>query len=118
MYLLTHIFYWASDGCPDAVPAGVLAFSLGMNEASHQDEDIDQIFECACCFGLCNDAEEQLGFVGDDLDLVVRGNGNLSANQIVPDWQWRLIKQHPGLRYVEHDLEATLDAFLAGQEGC
>ena len=115
MHLLTHIYYWCSDNCPDAVPAGILAFNLGMNEASHHDDEIDQIFECACGFGLFDDPHVQLGFVGDDADLIVRGSGCLTANQICSDWQWELIKQQPGLRYVEHDLEATLDAFIAEQ---
>lgn len=115
MYLLTHVYYWASEGCPDALPAGILAFSLGMNEASHHDDEIDEIFECACNFGFFDDVPEQLGFVGDDADLITRESGCLTANQIVSDWQWELMKQHPGLLYVEHDLDATLDAFIAEQ---
>ena len=115
MYLLTHVYYWASDGCPDALPAGILAFNLGMNEASHHDDEIDQIFECACGFGLFDDVPEQLGFVGDDADLILRESGLLTAHQIVSDWQWELMKQHRALLYVEHDLEATLDAFIAEQ---
>ena len=123
MYMLTQCFYWASIGCPDAMPAGIIAFKLGLNEADFDDEEEpNAIMECASGFGLLDDAAEQLGFNDEDKDLLFRdpdGGDNptyLTANVIVSDWMWSQIKMHPGLVYSEHDLDATLEAFIAEQE--
>ena len=117
MYMLTQCFYWASLGCPDAMPAGVLAFKLGHNESDFLDEDeSDATMDCANYLGLLDDAAEQLGFEDEDKDLLLRdpdGGDNptyLTANVIVSDWMWLMIKQHPGLNWVEHDLDALLEA--------
>ena len=96
MYMLTQCFYWASIGCPDAMPAGALAFKLGQNEADFDDpeEEPDAIMECASGLGLLDDAAKQLGFEAEDVDLLFRdpeGGDNptyLTANVIVSDWMW------------------------------
>ena len=110
MYMLTQCFYWASLGCPDAMPAGVLAFKLGQN-----DTDFD--VEWANHLGLLDNAAEQLGFDDEDKDLLFRdpdGGDNptyLIDSVIVSDWMWNQIKMHPGLNWVEHDLDEPLEAF-------
>ena len=118
MYMLTQVYYWASIGCPDAMPAGALAFKLGMNEANFDDsEECDAILECAADLGLLDDAAEQLGFEDEDKDLLFRdpeGGDDpnyLTANCLVSDWMWSQLKMHPGLNWVEHDLDALLEAF-------
>lgn len=118
MKMITQVYFWASIGCPDAMPAGALVFNLGMNEANFDDEEECQaILECASELGLLDDAAEQLGFSDEDTDLLFRdpeGGDDpnyLTSNCLVSDWMWDQIKMHPGLNYVEHDLEALLDAF-------
>lgn len=122
MYLLTNVYYWASAGCPDAVPAGLLAFSLGLNETSHDDvEEADAALMVASNLGLLDSACEDLGFVGSDIDLIYRDPGDgeknfLTSSLIVSNWMWREIKKAPSLNYVEHDLEALLDELDAVSE--
>ena len=44
----------------------------------------------------------------------------LTNSQIVPDWQWELVKQRPGVKISEHNLAealAELDAFMDDEEG-
>ena len=116
MHLLRHLFYWASQGSPDAVPAGIIAVDLGMNEADLHDQDIKQISICCCEYGIFDDSCWQLGFTMEDVDLVRkldRPFNYLTSDQIVSDWQWRLIKQQPGLRVSEHNLTTTIEEMEA-----
>ena len=110
MYLLRHLYYWASEGCPDAVPAGIIAIHLGINEADHNDREIKDISNFCCSTGIFDDSCWQLGFEMDDVDLVRREQSPnyLTADQIVTDWQWGLIKQQPGLRTSEHCLAQVI----------
>jgi len=121
MHLLNHLYYWASEGCPDAVPAGIIAVDLGLNEANHNDTEIKEISNFCCELGIFDDSCWQLGFTQDDVDLVRKENPDgkgcttLAATQVVADWQWELIKQQPGLRISEHNLEqvvAEMEAFI------
>ena len=116
MHFLENVYYWASDGCPDAKPAGVIAVDLGQNEADFHDEEIRAIRNCCCEYGLLDDTGLQLGFTSDDMDLICRNEGDanfLTAGQIVADWQWAAIKETPGLRYAEHSLVATVEEIEA-----
>ena len=112
MMYLEHIYYWASAGCTDAVPAGIIAVDLGLNEANLDDPEIDEIrnFLCEECF--FDDMGWQLGFTQEDIDLIPRngdGAAYLTSGQIVADWQWSALKKVPGLRVSEHNLEQHLE---------
>lgn len=114
MYYLENVYYWASEGCPDAVPAGIIAVDLGQNEANHNDDEITDIRNCICSYGIFDDMGWQLKFENDDIDLIrknIEGSsiGYLTSGQIVADWQWELIKQKPGLRYAEHNLPEWIE---------
>jgi hypothetical protein len=115
MHLIRSIFYWASDGCPDAVPAGIIAIDLGLNGANvNNPEELQEIVECCCCNGLFDDSCWQIGATNEDVDLIRKNTGphtssTLANDQIVPDWQWELIKQRPGLKYSEHNLRQTIE---------
>ena len=106
MHLLEHYFFWASDGAPDAVPAGIIAVDIGLNEADHNDPDAKAICNYCCSLGLFDDSTLQLGFTKEDKDLIFREQSPnfLCTTQIVADWQWAEIKKRPGLRYAEHNL--------------
>ena len=122
MHLLQHYFFWASDGAPDAVPAGIIAVDLGLNEADHHDHEIKAISNYCCSLGLFDDSTLQLGFTLEDRDLICRDQSPnfLCSTQIVADWQWHLIRQQPGLRYAEHSLQETveeMEAFNPEEDG-
>ena len=122
MRLLRHLYFWASEGCPDAVPAGIIAVDLGINEANHNDVEIKHISNFCCDLGMFDDSCWQLGFTQDDVDLVRKLDGPsnyLTSDQIVTDWQWELIKKQPNLRISEDDLEqelAEMEAFIEEEE--
>ena len=90
MHLLEHYFFWASDGAPDAVPAGIIAVDIGLNEADHNDPDAKAICNYCCSLGLFDDSTLQLGFTKEDRDLIFREQSPnfLCTTQIVADWQW------------------------------
>ena len=117
MVFLEHYFFWASNGCPDAMPAGIIAVKLGQNAANHNDQEIQEIRNDLCRESFFDDATLQLDFTGTDKDLICRDSDPhfLCSSQIVADWQWELIKGQPGLRCAEHDLEehyAEMERFL------
>ena len=112
MHYLENVYYWASAACTDAVPAGIIAVDLGLNEANLNDSEITEIRNDLCSLGLFDDMGWQLGFTMEDIDLIRRLDGGaayLTAGQIVADWQWAAIKQQPGLKVFEHDLEEHLE---------
>ena len=37
---LQNVYYWASQGCIDVVPAGIIAVDLGLNKADLNDSEI------------------------------------------------------------------------------
>ena len=126
MHYLRLIYYWASEGCPDAVPAGIIAIDLGQNEADFNDPEERREIEVLCSdCGLFDDSCWQVGATQEDVDLLVKindaGHGvYLTNSQIVPDWQWELVKQRPGVKISEHNLAealAELDAFMDDEEG-
>ena len=57
MHYLRLIYYWASEGCPDAVPAGIIAIDLGQNEADFNDPEERREIEVLCSdCGLLDDS--------------------------------------------------------------
>lgn len=121
MHLLQHYFFWASDGAPDAVPAGIIAIDLGLNEADHHDPHAKAISNYCCNLGLFDDSTLQLGFTGEDKDLICRDTSPnfLCSTQIVADWQWTAMKTIPGLRYAEHNLDqavAEMESFTPEED--
>ena len=117
MQLLRHIYFWASEGCPDAMPAGIIAVDLGLNEANHNDQDIGEFVLAATSWGFFDDSCWQIGCTMEDADLVRKldGPGYLTSDQIVTDWQWEQIKKTPGLRFAEHSF-AEAEAEMAAWE--
>ena len=106
MFFLENYYLWASEGCPDAVPAGVIAIDLGMNGADFSDTRTTELRNELCSEGFFDDAPLQLGFTGEDKALICREEGPnfLCSSQVVADWQWALMKQQPGLRTSEFNL--------------
>ena len=105
MKYLRQVYYWASQGNTDAIPAGIIAVDLGFNGANFNDEEMEEIrMELTSC-GLFDDSAWQLGFTMDDVDLVrgdgVKSFGYLTTDTIVSDWMWELMKKQPGLRISE-----------------
>ncbi len=113
MIYLRQVYYWASQGNTDAIPAGVIAVDLGFNEANFNDEEMGDISSCISSYGLFDDTVWQLGFEQDEADLVrgdgVKWFGYLTSDIIVAEWQWKLIKEQPGLRVSEHNLQEHIE---------
>ncbi len=113
MIFLHQVYYWASQGNTDAVPAGIIAIDLGFNEANFNDEDMKEMRACFCSHGLFDDTAWQLEFTMDDVDLVrgdgIKWFGYLTSDIIVADWQWKLIKEQPGLRVAEYNWKEYLE---------
>lgn len=107
MKYLRQVYYWASKGSPDAVPAGIICIGLGFNEANFNDEEMSEIRLNLSSHGMFDDTGWQLGFSMDDIDLVRGEDGKyasfLTTDIIVADWQWELIKKQDGLRIAEID---------------
>ncbi len=108
MWLLHSIYYLASAGYPSAVPAGILATDLG--DTADLTTDVKEVVSEITSLGLHDDSSYLLGFTNDDCDLVRRDEGDtfsyVVSNQIVPAYQWELIKQQHGLRFYEQSLES------------
>lgn len=108
MKLLHSIFYHASAGFPEAVPAGIIAVDL--SDACDLTDDASEIARALTSVGLFDDSAFLLDFSREDADLV-RGSEDAStfhyivSNQIVPDYQWQLIKREAKFRIheIEHD---------------
>jgi hypothetical protein len=112
MKYLRQVYYHASAGSPDAIPAGIIAVDLGFNEANFNDEEMIEIRNCITSYGLFDDTAWQLEFQMDDVDLVRGEVGSMTyitSDIIVADWQWKLIKEQPGLRVAEHNLSETIE---------
>ncbi len=122
MHYCLNYYFWCSEHRPDAVPAGMIAVDLGLNNANLSDDEIDQISDFCCDLGLFDDASYQLGFTNEDKDLIVRsgkGASYLTGHLVLADWQYMLVKKQPGLRLAEHDLEEVVEerrAFIEGLE--
>ncbi len=104
MQLLRSLYYHASSGFPEAVPAGIIAVDLA-DEVDLTD-DLSELSKVLTSVGIFDDSCFLLGFSNEDADLV-RGSVDsetfhyVVSNQIVPNYQWELIKQEPSIRIYE-----------------
>ena len=104
MKLLHSVFYHASIGFPEAVPAGIIAVDLGSDvELSDCPKEIAHT---CTSVGLFDDTSMLLGFTNEDADLV-RGPADdkhfhyCVHDQLVPDYQWEAIKSLNNFRIHE-----------------
>ena len=105
MHLIRNVYYWASDGCVEAVPAGIIAVNCG--DEICPDCDVNEISGMLSSWGVFDDTCWQLNFQMDDVDLIRKDDGKyvryLARDQIVPDWQWNQIKNQSNMRVHEVD---------------
>lgn len=113
MHLLRFHYYLASEGCPDAMPAGIIAVDLGFNFDdldADEDGDIEDVVLCCSERGFFDDSELQLGIEGGDgITHKVVGPHHavcLSNDLVVPTFMWEALKTTPGFVYSEHSIEA------------
>lgn len=111
MHFVRSVFYWASQGCPDGVPKGIIAVDLG--DTADLSTDVKEVGLALCSQGFFDDTTWQVGATQDDVDLILKLiphekygeiGQTLSFDQIISDWQYELIKQRPGLVVSEHSL--------------
>ena len=117
MFFVRSIFYWASKGYPDAVPAGIIATDLG--DTADLSSDIKEIALNLTSQGIHDDSCWQCQIATEDRDLLVKTVPHekygeighyLTSDQLLPDWEYQLIKQQPGLVVSEHHyLEMEFD---------
>ena len=109
MHFVRSIFYWASQGCPDAVPKGVIAVDL--EDTADLSSDVREIGLALTSQGFFDDTCWQVGCTKEDVDLVVKTvehskygqmGHTLSNDQIIPSWQFEQLKSQPGLVVSEH----------------
>lgn len=108
MKLLHSVFYHASAGFPEAVPAGIIAVDLS-DSCDLTDDPLD-ISRTLTSVGLFDDTAFLLDFSREDADLI-RGSEEapefhyIVNDQIVPDYQWEAIKREAKFRIyeIEHD---------------
>ena len=112
MHLLRFRYFLASEGCPDATPAGIIAVDLGFNfEALDADDESETEDVVLCC--------AQRGFFDDsDLQLNIEGGEGvtwqevdphhavcLTNDLILPTFVWEAMKASAAnLNYVEHSI--------------
>ena len=122
MYFVRSVYYWASQGCPDAVPKGVIAVDL--EDTADLSCDIREIGLDLTSEGFFDDTCWQVGCTQEDVDLIVKTvehpqygqmGRTLSNDQLLPSWQFELLKQQPNLVVSEHHY---LDMELDGSGEC
>ncbi len=119
MYFVRSVYYWASKGCPDAVPAGIIGVNMGTIIDTY--DDLKETSYVLSSIGIFDDTCWQLEFTQEDVDLIVKDQPDtkrfqtLSNDQILPDWQWELMKADPRVRVSEHHFKDYLD-FIPPEE--
>jgi len=117
MYFIRNVYYWASQGYPDAVPAGVIAVNLESTE--DLTSNVREVALALTSQGFMDDTGYQCGVSSEDQDLILKlvpheRHGEigqyLTSDQLLSDWQFELLKQQPGLTISEHT--------LSEMEGC
>ncbi len=116
MHFIRSVFYWASQGCPAAVPKGIISVDLG--DTADLSTNVKEVGLALCSQGFFDDTTWQVGATQEDVDLILKLiphdkygeiGQTLSFDQIIPTWQYELIKQRPGLVVSEHSLSDTED---------
>ena len=113
MHLLRSVYLHASKGCPEATPAGIIAVAMP--------DDVDltccaeQIATEITSLGVWDDAAFQLGFTREDADLVRGSEDNeqfsyIVSHQILPNYQWKILKQSASFPIAEHSFSELTDA--------
>ena len=89
-----------------------------MGDKAELSTDVKKVGLELCSQGFFDDTTWQVGATHDDVDLILKLiphekygeiGQTLSFDQIIPDWQYELIKQRPGLVVSEHSL-ADMDS--------
>ncbi|MDC0260707.1 hypothetical protein OAK65_01170 [Synechococcus sp. AH-551-N17] len=111
MHFIRSVFYWASQGCPEGGPKGIIAVDLG--DTADLATDVKEVGLALCSQGFFYDTTWQVGATQEDVDVILKLiphekygeiGQTLSFDHIIPDWQYELIKQRPGLVVSEHSL--------------
>ena len=111
MKLVHSVYYHASMGCPEAVPAGMIVVHLG--DDADLSIDARQLARDLTSTGVFDDAAFQLGFTSENADLV-RGSADretfsyVVSNQIMPDWQFDAIASQTDIPISDHSLAYIL----------
>ena len=116
MHFIRQVFYWASSGCPDAVPKGIVAVDL----EGHFDQktDLIELGNLLCSIGIFDDTCWQIGCTKEDVDLIVKTEDRpqygqmgrtLSNDAIIPTWQCDIIKKDERIKISEHTFTEYLD---------
>ena len=122
MHFVRSVYVWASQGCPDAVPKGVIAVDL--EDTVDLSDDLKEIATALCSGSFFDDSCWQVGCSQDDVDLIVKSvpHGKygemgvyLTSDQLMPSWQFEQFKSKEGLAVSEHHY---LDMEVAELEDC
>lgn len=114
MYFLRSIYVWGSGA--DAVPKGLISVCLEGTE--DMTSDVRQVGLELTSLGMFDDSCWAIGCTQDDVDLVIKTVPHekygsigtyLTTDQIVPTWEYELLKQQPGLTISEHTLSEMDD---------
>lgn len=109
MYFIRSLYYWGSG--VDAVPRGVIAVDLEGTE--DLTSDVRRVGLELTSLGMFDDSAYQVQATGDEQDLLVKLVPHekykeigmyLTSDQIIPDYQFELLKKQDGLIISEHAL--------------
>ena len=109
MYFIRSLYYWGSG--VDAIPKGVIAVNL--EDTADLTSNVKEVGLDLCSLGMFDDSAYQVGATADDQDLLVKLVPHeqygeigvyLTSDQIVPDYQFELLKKQNGLVISEHTL--------------
>ena len=115
MHFVRQVFYWASHGCPDAVPKGVIAVDL--EDTVDLSADVRELALELTSLGYFDDTCWQVGCTQDDVDLITKTiqhpkygemGQTLSNDLLIPTWMFEQLKQRPGLVVSEHHYQDML----------
>lgn len=116
MHFIRSVYYWASQGCPDATPAGIIAVDVG--ETFDLKTDLQELGYLLTSAGVFDDTCWQIGCTQENVDLVMKTvphetlgevGTTLSNDQLLPTWQWEIIKEHTKVEVSEHGIDDYLD---------
>jgi len=109
MHFIRNIYYWASHGCPDATPKGIIAVDL--EDTADLTSDVQEIGLALTSEGMFDDTCWQVGCTQEDVDLIVKTiphpkygeiGQTLSNDQLIPTWMFERLKEQSGLVISEH----------------